>query len=272
MTDKYAVFGNPISHSKSPHIHHSFAEQTQQAISYTTIAAPTDDFADSLSQFWQSGGCGANVTMPFKEQAFALCDQLTEEAQLAGAVNTLTKLPNGEIHGDTTDGFGLVTDLQRQFGHLKGKRVLLLGAGGAARGSILALLNSGIASLCIHNRTMSKAEDLAQIFTRYGEVSANSLIEPQTAFDIIINSTSASLNGQALTLPPWIIAQHTVCYDMAYAKETTAFNLWAQQHNAAQTSDGLGMLVGQAAKSFQHWRKVMPQVEPVLASLRQQLS
>ncbi|WP_394204863.1 shikimate dehydrogenase [Shewanella waksmanii] len=272
MTDKYAVFGNPISHSKSPDIHMQFAAQTEQQLDYGKIAAPVDDFAGALAQFWQAGGCGANVTVPFKEQAFALCDQLTKEAELAGAVNTLVRLPDGNILGDTTDGYGLVMDLQRHFGDISGKRVLLLGAGGAARGSVMALLNAGIATLTINNRTMSKAEDLATTFSAYGEVSANDLSEVGTAFDIIINSTSASLSGQSLSLPQWVIAKQTCCYDMMYAKEPTVFNQWAQQHQAKKIADGLGMLVGQAAKSFEIWRGVMPEVDPVLQSLRLQLS
>lgn len=271
MTDRYAVFGNPIGHSKSPRIHAVFAAEIQQALHYEAILAPVNGFEASFRQFAANHGLGANVTAPFKEQAFALCDELSEQAQLAGAVNTLSVLNDGKIRGDNTDGLGLVADLQRHFGRLKGKRVLLVGAGGAARGSVLPLLQANIAALTIVNRTQSKAEALVDIFTQYGQVSAQSLGHADQQYDVIINSTSSSLSGQLPNLSAEVINANTVCYDMMYGKEQTAFNLWATEQGAKQTVDGLGMLVGQAAESFAIWRGVKPSVETVLGQLRAEL-
>lgn len=272
VQDRYAVFGHPIGHSKSPVIHQAFARSTGESLRYEAILAPLDGFAESLQSFFSEGGKGANVTLPFKEQAYALCDCLSEEARLAGAVNTLSRLDDGRIKGDNTDGLGLVADLERHIGSLSGKNVLLIGAGGAARGAILPLLNAGIASLTIHNRTHSKAELLAEIFKAYGQVKACTLDELNHSFDIVINSTSASLSRELPNLPHEIIAAHTVCYDMMYGKDLTAFNRWASSQGAGEVIDGLGMLVGQAAKSFAIWRGVEPAVEPVLAQLRNELA
>ncbi|WP_425602022.1 shikimate dehydrogenase [Shewanella insulae] len=277
MQDRYAVFGHPIGHSKSPAIHQAFALSTGESLQYEAILAPLDGFAESLQAFFEHGGKGANVTLPFKEQAYALCDCLGDEAKLAGAVNTLTRLTDGRIKGDNTDGLGLVADLERhlgslQGGSLQGKSVLLIGAGGAARGAILPLLNAGIASLTIHNRTHSKAEQLAEAFKAYGQVKACTLEALTHSFDVVINSTSASLSGELPNLPQAIIAAHSICYDMMYGREVTAFNRWALDQGAGEAIDGLGMLVGQAAKSFAIWRGVEPAVEPVLAKLRSELA
>ncbi|MCL1126993.1 shikimate dehydrogenase [Shewanella surugensis] len=268
MTDRYAVFGNPIGHSKSPQIHTLFAKETSQAISYEAILAPVACFEASLRQFITEKGRGANVTVPFKEQAFALCDELSLEARLAGAVNTLTVMENGRIHGDNTDGLGLVADLKRQMGSLENLEVLLVGAGGAARGCILPLLQTGIAKLTIVNRTQSKADKLATTFAEFGNVTSLCMEELDQAYDLIINSTSASLSGDVPNLPVKTINANTVCYDMMYGKDVTAFNAWAKKNGAKQIIDGLGMLVGQAAQSFKLWRKVEPNVEPVLNALR----
>ncbi|WP_428618131.1 shikimate dehydrogenase [Shewanella sp.] len=270
--DRYAVFGHPIGHSKSPFIHQMFAASTGESVSYEAILAPLDGFAESLQTFFVEGGKGANVTLPFKEQAFALCDCLGQEAKLAGAVNTLSLLPDGRIKGDNTDGLGLVADLTRHLGSLSGKSVLLIGAGGAARGAILPLLNAGIKSLAIHNRTQSKAEQLAETFNTYGAVEAKTLAELTHSFDLVINSTSASLSGELPALPEAIIDPHSVCYDMMYGREVTAFNRWASDLGVAMTIDGLGMLVGQAAKSFAIWRGVEPEVQPVIDKLRSELT
>ncbi|WP_258406341.1 shikimate dehydrogenase [Shewanella halotolerans] len=272
VQDRYAVFGHPIGHSKSPAIHQAFAKSTGESLQYEAILAPLDGFAESLQAFFEHGGKGANVTLPFKEQAYALCDCLGDEAKLAGAVNTLTRLADGRIKGDNTDGLGLVADLERHIGSLSGKNVLLIGAGGAARGVILPLLNAGIDSLTIHNRTHSKAEQLADAFKAYGQVKASTLDELTHSFDIVINSTSASLSGELPNLPKAIIAAHSVCYDMMYGRDLTAFNRWALDLGADEVIDGLGMLVGQAAKSFAIWRGVEPAVEPVLATLRSELA
>lgn len=271
MTERYAVFGNPIGHSKSPKIHAMFAKETVQSITYEAILAPIDDFESSFSAFVAANGLGANVTVPFKEQAFSLCDELSEQAKLAGAVNTLSVLVDGKIRGDNTDGLGLVADLKRSLGSLKGLNVLLVGAGGAARGSILPLLNAGIAKLTIVNRTQAKAKTLAEFFSSYGDVDSLPITHTGKSYDLIINSTSSSLSGEVPSISVDTIAPQTVCYDMMYGKEPTAFNMWAKVQGAKQTIDGLGMLVGQAAESFSIWRKVKPSVEPVLVQLRAEL-
>ncbi|WP_298776514.1 shikimate dehydrogenase [uncultured Shewanella sp.] len=270
MIDKYAVFGNPIAQSKSPFIHTEFAKQTQQKIIYQAILAPVDDFPQTLAAFFKAGGKGANVTAPFKEQAFEACDELSELASLAGAVNTLIRLADGRIRGDNTDGVGLVSDLIQQFGDLKGKQVLLVGGGGAARGCIKPLLEAGV-QLTICNRTHSKAEQLAQIFKEFGSVEATSLEALTNEYDVIINSTSAGLTGKLIVLPESIVSNKTVCYDMSYGAEVTLFNQWAVAQGANKAIDGLGMLVGQAAQSFYLWRGVKPNIVPVLNKLRQQL-
>jgi shikimate dehydrogenase len=271
MTEKYAVFGNPIAQSKSPFIHREFAKQTQQDMSYEAILAPVDGFISSVKDFFANGAKGANVTAPFKEQAFTLCDELSELATLAGAVNTLIRLDNGKIRGDNTDGMGLVLDLQHQFGSLANKRVLLIGAGGAARGCILPLLQAGIAQLDICNRTHEKAVILVQIFDTYGAVQAKEVNNLNQGYDLVINSTSAGLAGNLISLPQAIISSNTDCYDMSYAKNISLFNQWAQSLGAKRTVDGLGMLVGQAAQSFHLWRGVMPDTAPVMAALRTNL-
>lgn len=268
MTDQYVVFGNPIKHSKSPLIHKAFAEQSNTNMRYEAALVPLDDFVGTAQRFFAAGGCGANVTVPFKEQAYRMCDELSPAAEMAGAVNTLIRLADGRIRGDNTDGFGLVTDLQR-FIVLQHKRVLLLGAGGAARGCLLPLLMAGVAQIDICNRTISKAEVLAALHPeKVHAVQAEQLVG---AYDVVINSTSASLSGSLPAIPAVVVSQ-AFCYDMMYGAAPTVFNLWCQANGATQAIDGLGMLVGQAAYSFYLWRGVMPQVEPVLQQLRQQLA
>ncbi|QEY60533.1 shikimate dehydrogenase [Metapseudomonas lalkuanensis] len=273
MTDRYCVFGNPIGHSKSPLIHGLFAEQTGQQLTYEAVLAPLDDFTGCARQFFATGK-GGNVTVPFKEQAYQLAGSLSARAQRAGAVNTLKKLDDGSLLGDNTDGAGLVRDLTRNAGlDLAGKRILLLGAGGAARGVIEPLLAEKPAALVVANRTVEKAEALAQLFADLGPVSASGFDWLEEPVDLIINGTSASLAGD---LPPishsLIKPGHTVCYDMMYGKDMTAFNRWAAEHGAARTLDGLGMLVEQAAEAFLLWRGVLPDSAPVLAELRRQLA
>ncbi|QSX33717.1 shikimate dehydrogenase [Shewanella avicenniae] len=269
QADRYAVFGNPIAHSKSPDIHQAFAKQTGQQLSYERILAPVEAFEQTARSFFADVRAkGANVTVPFKEQAFAMCDTLSERAKLAGAVNTLIKLENGQLQGDNTDGLGLVSDLLA-YTVLEDKRVLLIGAGGAAKGCLLPLLEAGVASIDIYNRTLVKAEQLAAVAPhRCQAVTAAALAQ---GYDVIINSTSASLHGQLPEVPAHIIAEHTVCYDMMYGKAITLFNQWSLEQGAKASIDGLGMLVGQAAHSFNLWRGVMPDVAPVLSLLRQQL-
>ncbi|MFC5696126.1 shikimate dehydrogenase [Pseudomonas sp. GCM10022186] len=271
--DRYCVFGNPIGHSKSPLIHGLFAEQTGEKLSYEAVLAPLDDFSGCARQFFSTGK-GGNVTVPFKEQAYQLADSLSARARRAGAVNTLKKLDDGSLLGDNTDGAGLVRDLTRNAGlSLAGKRILLLGAGGAARGVIEPLLAERPAALVIANRTVEKAEALAQLFADLGPVSAAGFDWLEEPVDLIINGTSASLAGDLPAISPSLIKPgHTVCYDMMYGKELTAFNRWASEHGAARTLDGLGMLVEQAAEAFLLWRGVLPDSTPVLAELRRQLA
>ncbi|WP_394132346.1 shikimate dehydrogenase [Shewanella maritima] len=271
MTDKYAVFGNPIAQSKSPFIHGDFAEQTEQTISYQAMYAEVDEFPATLAAFWAEGGLGANVTAPFKQQAYELCDELSQLAQLAGAVNTLQRLEDGRVRGDNTDGVGLVTDLQHHFGALQNKRVLLVGAGGAARGCIKPLLDAGVI-LTVCNRTHVKAQSLAEQFKQFGQVDACPIDELDTAFDIVINSTSAGLAGEIIALPTNIISSYTDCYDMTYSQQQTVFNQWASKQGANRVVDGLGMLVGQAAQSFYIWRNVKPNQEVTMTKLRLQLA
>ncbi|MDA8481790.1 shikimate dehydrogenase [Pseudomonas resinovorans] len=273
MTDRYCVFGNPIGHSKSPLIHGLFAEQTGQQLTYEAVLAPLDDFTGCARQFFATGK-GGNVTVPFKEQAYQLAGSLSARAQRAGAVNTLKKLDDGSLLGDNTDGAGLVRDLTRNAGlDLAGKRILLLGAGGAARGVIEPLLAEKPAALVVANRTVEKAEALAQLFADLGPVSASGFDWLEEPVDLIINGTSASLAGDLPPISPSLIKPgHTVCYDMMYGKEMTAFNRWAAEHGAARTLDGLGMLVEQAAEAFLLWRGVLPDSAPVLAELRRQLA
>lgn len=277
VADRYAVFGNPIDHSQSPFIHRQFASLTQENLTYEAILAPIGDFEATLASFWGRGGKGANVTVPFKEQAFALCDSLSPEATLAGAVNTLTLLDDGSIRGDNTDGLGLVADLIVQLGSLQNKRVLLIGAGGAARGCILPLLKTGIDQLIITNRTQSKSQMLVDIFSRVeggsyrDNLQTMPMLELSGEFDLVINSTSSSLTGELPPLPESIIDCNTTCYDMMYGSRLTAFNQWALQQGAAKVVDGLGMLVGQAAKSFALWRGIEPDISLVLKLLREKL-
>lgn len=272
MTDRYAVFGNPIAHSKSPHIHGLFAAQTQQALTYEALLMPLEGFAEAARAFFVEG-CGANVTVPFKEEAFALADELSERARRAGAVNTLQRLADGRLLGDNTDGAGLLRDLTVNAGlSIRGQRVLLLGAGGAVRGVLAPLLAEQPACVVIANRTFAKADALAALFADVGNVQACAFDALAGPFDLIINGTSASLAGDLPPLPAGVIqAGHTLCYDMMYGKEPTAFNRWAAAHGAARTLDGLGMLVEQAAEAFTLWRGVRPDSAPVLAALRQSL-
>jgi len=264
MTDRYAVFGHPIAHSKSPLIHAQFARQTGQDMIYEAILAPLDGFAESLAQFGAAGGCGANVTVPFKEQAFSLAKTRTPRAELAGAVNTLI-IEDGALRGDNTDGAGLVADLTRNLGlSLGGKRILLLGAGGAARGVVGPLLDQEPARLVIANRTASKALDLAKHFDR--GVEGCGLDEADTPFDLVINATAASLEGQLPPLCPEIFGPGSLAYDMMYGTDTL-FLQFARSHGA-ETADGLGMLVEQAAEAFHLWRGVRPDTRPVIATLR----
>lgn len=268
--DQYCVFGNPIEHSRSPAIHHMFANKSQQHINYQKILVPVDGFSQAIKDFISTNGRGANVTVPFKEQAMSLADQLSPRAASAGAVNTLT-FKDGIIYGDNTDGEGLVNDLLANNVTLKQRNILLLGAGGAARGVLLPLLAQEPSKVVIANRTLSKAEKICHQFAdkRLTALSYPDVTNQQ--FDIIINATSASLAGDLPPIPNDIINNEVVCYDMMYGKQDTAFMSWAKSHGANKVIDGLGMLVGQAAASFYVWRGVTPEVKPVIDQLRKAL-
>ncbi len=270
MTDRYAVFGNPIGHSKSPLIHSLFAAACAQDMSYEALLAPLDGFAAALRAFSDGGGRGANVTVPFKEEAFRLADSLTPRAARAGAVNTLV-LEDGHILGDNTDGAGLVQDLQvNQALPLADKAILLLGAGGASRGALAPLLAAGPCRLHIANRTAAKAVDLARDFADLGPVSGGGYGElAGQGFDVVINATSASLAGELPPLPPGIFNGGALAYDMMYGRGETPFLAFARLEGATHLVDGLGMLVEQAAEAFQLWRGVRPVTAPVLDRLRQ---
>lgn len=267
--DRYAVIGNPIDHSKSPEIHTYFAEQTCQDLTYGKILADVGTFDEQAGKFFTNGGKGLNVTVPFKEDAFRYADILTERARLAGAVNTLVKQNDGKVLGDTTDGAGLVGDLQSRGWTLRGRHILLLGAGGAVRGVTEALIQQQPAAVVIANRTVAKAEALAALFQPLGPVSACSFAELEGQhFDLVINGTSASLAGDLPPLPQGIVNSECAVYDMMYGAEFTPFLRWAQDQGAEQLADGLGMLVGQAAESFALWRGIRPEVKPVEEALR----
>ncbi|WP_284194064.1 shikimate dehydrogenase [Vibrio zhanjiangensis] len=268
---RYAVFGNPINQSKSPYIHTLFAEQTKQPITYTAKQPPIDGFEESIRAFFEQGGQGCNVTVPFKEQAFNLATQLTQRAHLAGAVNTLKMLSDGQILGDNTDGEGLVQDLLRLDVKIEGARILLIGAGGAARGVVKPLLEHNPAKVVIANRTHSKAEKLAEVFQPYGNVIATEMKTIQEDYDVVINSSSASLMGEVPDISDKIFSSSSVVYDMMYGSGNTPFNQWAIDSGAGHVYDGLGMLVGQAAESFFVWRGIRPDVQSTLDALRNYL-
>ena len=273
MSDLYCVFGNPIGHSKSPAIHTAFAAATGQDLRYEARLAPLEDFAGAVAEFVAAGGRGANVTVPFQEEAFRLATRLSERAARAGAVNTLA-FAGAETLGDNTDGAGLVRDIAHNLGvSFAGKRVLLLGAGGASRGVIAPILAEKPASLTIANRTASKAEGLAAAFGDIATVTGGDFASlAGRAFDIVINATSASLSGEALPLPAGVFAPGSLAYDMMYGKGDTPFLALARQQGAGTLADGLGMLVEQAAEAFLVWRGVRPATAGVLADLRQQLA
>ncbi|MFT2110465.1 shikimate dehydrogenase [Marinomonas sp. 2405UD68-3] len=271
--DQYGVFGNPIEHSKSPSIHAFFADDTNQALSYGKFLGDLDQFEAQVGAFFKQGGKGLNVTVPFKERAFALCDLLSPRAQQAGAVNTLALGKNGELYGDNTDGVGMVRDICENHGQtLTDKRVLVLGAGGAVRGILEPLLNESPTEVVIANRTLSKAQHLAEHFNRETvAVIAKNFEDVDGVFDVIINGTSASLGGDLPPLSDSIIGTQTWCYDMMYSKEPTVFLKWASTLGA-KGADGLGMLVEQAAEAFFIWRMQRPITGSLIAKMRNDLS
>jgi shikimate dehydrogenase len=271
MTDRYLVLGNPVAHSLSPRIHAEFARATGQDMAYDRRLVPLDGFAEAVAQLRAEGIRGANVTVPFKEDAFRCATALSARAQAAAAVNTLRFDADG-VFGDNTDGCGLVTDLRSNLGvALAGQRILLVGAGGAARGVLQPLLAERPAALVIANRTPGKARALAALGGAPAQASSFADLAGQR-FDLVINATSASIAGEVPPLPATVFAPGAMAYDMMYGKgpgpDRTAFLAWARGHGAARLADGLGMLVEQAAEAFFVWRGVRPQTAPLLASLR----
>ncbi|MGB5834066.1 MAG: shikimate dehydrogenase [Thiohalocapsa sp.] len=269
MTDQYAVIGNPIAHSKSPAIHAAFARQTGQQIEYGRILGGLDDFAGDVRRFVTAGGRGLNVTVPFKEQAWDLLADRSARAERAGAVNTIIVSDGGLLRGDNTDGVGLVRDLIENQGYdLVGKRVLLLGAGGAARGVVDPLIESDVGALVIANRTATKSAELAQLAAHDRVIGRGLDALAGQQFDLIINATSIGLAGSIPLFPEDCLAQGGWTYDMLYADDPTPFCRWAIAHGAARALDGLGMLVEQAAESFALWRGTRPDTRPVIELLR----
>ena len=296
MTDResifrYGVVGNPVAHSLSPVIHRLFAEQTGETLTYKAIEAPLDGFSETVERFFAAGGAGLNVTVPFKQEAFALARRHSARARLAGAANTLW-LEDGALYADNTDGAGLIADLKKNHQvPLKGRHILLLGAGGVARGALPSLLAEAPASITLANRTVSKAEaivaaltaapdaatdttPIAVTDTAAGEprpvLSARSYTDLEEArYDLIINATSLGLHGDTPPVPPQSMAPDCCCYDMQYSIEVpTPFQTWARANGAAQAIDGLGMLIEQAAESFRQWHTTRPDTAPILTALR----
>jgi len=274
MSDRYAVFGHPVAHSQSPRIHAMFADQTGQDIAYEKRLAAVDAFSDSVRAFIAEGGRGANVTLPFKLEAYELADKVSDRARHARAANTL-KFDAGRVYADNTDGVGLVRDIRTNLGvDLEGKRVLLMGAGGAARGVLLPLLEAHPAILVIANRTVEKAMQLAHS-NQHQPLAARTVLSgagfadlPGQQFDVVINATSSSLSDDLPPLPENLFLPGALAYDMVYGKGLTAFLSYAQAQKAAKLADGLGMLVEQAAESFQIWRGIRPDTQPVMLALR----
>lgn len=267
--DRYVLFGHPVAHSRSPQIHALFARQCSQSLSYDAVDVAPEQFLATARQFFAAGGRGANVTFPHKEAALALPADLTPRAKLAGSINTLAVMKNGELLGDNTDGIGLVRDLVVRMGlNLRDRRILLLGAGGAARGVIGPLLELHPAALLLGNRTRPRLEQVLSVFAPVAASLGVTLgAAAEGPFDLVINATSASHSGELPPMPPDAVASHTVCYDMFYGREGTAFTRWAQSAGAQRSEMGLGMLVEQAAEAFRLWRGVLPDTGPVLAAI-----
>lgn len=274
LTDRYAVFGHPIKHSKSPRIHRLFAKQTGQTLEYTAQDVPAEHFETAVTTFFADGGKGLNCTVPLKELAWNFADHKTERAQLSKAVNTLALQADGSILGDNTDGIGLVTDLLTNHAiTLSDIRILILGAGGASRGIIAPILEQSPQTLVIANRTVDKAVKLAAEFHDKGSITGCGFDDLKNRqFDLILNATSASLSGLLPPLPTGLLVTDGNCYDLAYGNEPTAFVRWGLENHAAKSLDGLGMLVEQAAEAFFIWRGVRPKTRPVIELLNSERS
>ena len=269
MIDQYAVIGNPISHSKSPLIHEMFAKQTDQNLRYVALLGEAGQLEKEVEKFKSENGKGMNVTVPFKQDAWALVEKRNKHAEKAGAVNTIIIQESGSLVGDNTDGIGLVSDLINNLSFdLKNKNILILGAGGAVRGVLGPILAQQPNSLVVANRTKSKADDLAELFSDEGNISSEAFSRLEgMPFDLIINGTAASLSGDVPPIPESIV-KGTACYDMMYSAQDTAFMSWAKKCGATDVWDGLGMLVEQAAESFYLWRNVRPDTQVVISHLR----
>ncbi len=267
--DRYGVMGYPVSHSRSPVIHRLFALQTGQDMQYELLQVSPEKLDTAVRQFQRTGGKGLNITVPHKAEMARLVDQMSERARTAGAVNTVA-FRGGEMYGDNTDGIGLLRDLEVNLGvDLEGSRILILGAGGATRGILGPLLEMQPASLCIANRTLGKAQDLATHFGTLGPVSACrfNAVPVSEPYDLIINATSAGLHGDTPPYPKAAISDNTFCYDLSYGLNATPFSTWARDHGATKSVMGWGMLVEQAAESFHIWRDVRPDTAPVLKQM-----
>ncbi len=273
-TDHYAVIGNPIKQSKSPLIHGMFADQCAQAMEYTAVFSEVDEFGRTVEDFFANGGSGLNITVPFKQQAWKMVDDSSEAASRARAVNTIKRLENGDLFGTNTDGIGLRTDLlENLHWSIRGKRVLMLGAGGAVRGVLQPLLAEQPELIAIYNRSLDKAEQLVSEFDQLGAIRALKVKALKTLrFDLLINATSASLYGERPDVPDAVINDTMCVYDMMYQAKPTVFMQWAQSLGAVHCSDGLGMLVEQAAESFQLWRGLRPDTAAVIERVRATLN
>jgi shikimate dehydrogenase len=271
--DRYAVIGHPVSQSRSPFIHARFAAQTGQSLTYTTIDAKPEDFESTVRHFLTGDGKGLNITVPHKEAAFRLVDELTPRAQRAGAVNTLARRDGGRILGDNTDGAGLARDLLNNHRiTIAGRRLLLLGAGGAARGALAPLLGLKPSELTIVNRNVIRARELVEQFSDMGHLSGIGYQDlGNDPYDLVINATAASLAGELPALPPGIVNTRSICYDMYYGRDETPFTRWAHQRGCSRAIMGLGMLVEQAAESFYLWRGLRPDTASVLSALTAEL-
>lgn len=266
--DKYLVIGDPIEHSISPEIHTRFASDTGQKLSYTRLRVKPADFTFKVDELIKDGIKGMNITLPLKELAFAYADTLSLRAELAGAVNTF-KIEAGQVYGDNTDGAGLVRDLKFNLGfNIKDIRILLLGAGGAAKGILKPLLDEKPSQLHIANRTPGKAFELQEKYKSYGNINASGFLDISGKYDLIINATSASVTGDMPDVNPEVLGKNALCYDLMYAKKPTAFINWSHTHGAISAVDGLGMLVEQAAESFYLWRGVRPKTRDLIFELK----
>lgn len=272
--DHYVVFGNPVEHSQSPRIHALFAEQTNDSIRYEKLFVPLGEFKKSVMKFIDAGGRGANVTVPFKVDAFELATTHSQRAQCAQAVNTLT-FRDGQIFADNTDGVGLVNDITRNLGFsVTGKSVLIVGSGGATRGVLLPIVQERPREIVVINRTAAKADELVKALAQQAEshsvrIDSGGLdAVGEASFDLVVNATSSSLTNDAFPVSTKALANGALAYDMMYGKQETSFTRWAEMANAALVSDGLGMLVEQAAESFYLWRGKRPDAKGVIEALR----